>query len=171
MWIARIQPHILILAACTLQAASAADISGTWVAKTESPMMGEVEYVYELKADAARSSVHGPPLDPASVEDHDLEGPLLESFWAVDPARVRRIRANPAEANGIPCPRGVCERRETSIPLGDVRPNSCCKQHLLLAPHRREPAGNGPRAEAGWTHLGDASRVGAETDCPAQVSL
>jgi len=42
----------LFLAAFALSVASAADISGTWVAKTENPMMGEVEYVYELKVDA-----------------------------------------------------------------------------------------------------------------------
>jgi alpha-galactosidase len=53
MSVARIALSVLALTAGGLSAVFAADISGTWVAKTENPMMGEVEYVYELKVDAS----------------------------------------------------------------------------------------------------------------------
>ena len=53
MLVARIVSSVLALAAAGLSATYAADISGTWVAKTENSMMGEVEYVYELKVDAS----------------------------------------------------------------------------------------------------------------------
>ena len=53
MSVARIALSVLALTSGSLSAVYAADISGTWIAKTENPMMGEVEYVYELKVDAS----------------------------------------------------------------------------------------------------------------------
>jgi len=53
MWSARVASSVLALTFAGASVAYAADISGTWIAKTENPMMGEVEYVYELKVDAS----------------------------------------------------------------------------------------------------------------------
>src|ERR1035441_4320937 len=53
MSVARIALAVLALTYGSPSAVYAADISGTWVAKTENPMMGAVECVYELKVDAS----------------------------------------------------------------------------------------------------------------------
>ena len=70
MWIARIASSVLALTFAGLSAAYAADISGTWDAKTENPMMGEMEYVYELKVDASGKTTGAQRMPFGDSTDH-----------------------------------------------------------------------------------------------------
>jgi len=86
--IVRISSCNLFLAAFALSVASAADISGTWVAKTENPMMGEVEYVYELKVDASgkitgtqRMPFGDSPIIDGKFNGNDFELTVQQEFF------------------------------------------------------------------------------------------
>jgi alpha-galactosidase len=88
MSIVRISSSNLFLAAFAVSVASAADISGTWIAKTENPMMGEVEYVYELKVDAGgkitgtqRMPFGDSPIIDGKFNGNDFELTVQQEFF------------------------------------------------------------------------------------------
>ena len=80
MSVARIALSVLALTSGGLSAIYAADISGTWVAKTENPMMGAVEYVYELKVDASGriTGAQRMPFGDSPVIDGRINGDAFE---------------------------------------------------------------------------------------------
>jgi alpha-galactosidase len=88
MWVARIMPAVFALAIAELSAVYAADISGTWVAKTENPMMGEVEYIYELKVDASgkitgaqRMPFGDSPIVDGKINGNEFELTVQQEFF------------------------------------------------------------------------------------------
>ena len=75
---------VLVLAGFALHAA---DISGTWVAKTQNPMMGEVEYVYELKVDSSgkitgsqRNPFGDSPIVDGKIDGNEFELKVQNEF-------------------------------------------------------------------------------------------
>src|ERR1017187_8589054 len=88
MSVARIALAVLALTYGSPSAVYAADISGTWVAKTENPMMGAVECVYELKVDASgkitgtqRMPFGDSPIIDGRINGHEFELTIEQEFF------------------------------------------------------------------------------------------
>jgi alpha-galactosidase len=125
--IVRISSSNLFLAAFAVSVASAADISGTWVSKTENPMMGEVEYVYELKGDASGkiTGTQRMPFGDSPIIDGKFNANDFESNVTVkgsiegDTLRIMPFMPGPRPGPGlVTAPGGGAGRPLGRPPLG-----------------------------------------------------